>query len=209
MGMSSSNLVISKIGPDSDVVLRNLFEHYMHDMAEWFEIDTKPDGSYSYDTSLVWANGYDAYLAKIGDSIAGFAITGSAVEWLGDTDAYDVHEFLLSADFEGAASGEEWQRFFGRNTLANGSSECSIPTRQPSFSGEPRFRATRAVPMRRICGWLKSVRGDSSGSYPMAVKSTKTLPSLPGHNEENLAICPQWRSPLRNNAKTMASAIAW
>src|SRR4051812_26212488 len=63
--------------------------------------------------------------------------------------------------------------------------------------------------MRRRYGWLRSVRGDSSGSYPMAVKSTKTLPSLPGHNEENLAICPQWRSPLLNNARSMASAIAF
>jgi hypothetical protein len=32
--MSPSNLLISKIGPESDVVLRNLFEHYLHDMAE-------------------------------------------------------------------------------------------------------------------------------------------------------------------------------
>ena len=72
--MSPSNLVISKIGPESDVLLRNLFEHYIHDMAEWFDIDTKADGSYSYDTSLAWENGYDAYLAKVGDSIAGFAL---------------------------------------------------------------------------------------------------------------------------------------
>ena len=43
-------------------------------MSEWSEIDSKADGSYSYDTSLVWMNGYDAYLAKVGDSIAGFAL---------------------------------------------------------------------------------------------------------------------------------------
>lgn len=53
--MSLSDLVISRIGPESDLVLRNLFEHYIYDMAEWFEIDTKADGSYSYDTSVVWA----------------------------------------------------------------------------------------------------------------------------------------------------------
>ena len=82
--LPASSLSISKIGPESDVLLRNLFEHYIHDMAEWFEIDTKADGSYSYDTSVIWENGYDAYLAKIGDSIAGFALVGSALEWLGD-----------------------------------------------------------------------------------------------------------------------------
>jgi hypothetical protein len=45
----SSSLSISKIGPESDVLLRNLFQLYIHDMAEWFEIDTNSDGSYSYD----------------------------------------------------------------------------------------------------------------------------------------------------------------
>jgi hypothetical protein len=62
--MSPSSLVISKIGPESDVLLRNLFEHYIHDMAEWFEIDTKADGSYSYDTSLVWETTADPTRAK-------------------------------------------------------------------------------------------------------------------------------------------------
>ena len=69
--MLASNLLLSKIGCESDLLLRNLFEHYIHDMTEWFEIDTKPDGSYSYDTSAVWEKGYDAYLAKVDDSIAG------------------------------------------------------------------------------------------------------------------------------------------
>src|SRR5215218_2382524 len=89
--MSSSSLFISKIGPESDVLLRNLFEHYAHDMAEWFEIDTKADGSYSYDTSVVWKNSYNAYFAKVDNSIVGFGIIGSAGEWLGDSDAFDVH----------------------------------------------------------------------------------------------------------------------
>lgn len=97
--MSPSDLLISKIGPESDVLLRNMFEHYIHDMAEWFEIDTKADGSYSYDTSMVWENGYDAYLAKVGDSVAGFALVGSATEWLGDIAAHDVHEFFVIRRF--------------------------------------------------------------------------------------------------------------
>src|ERR1039458_5499222 len=104
--MSPSSLLISKIGPESDVLLRNLFEHYIHDMAEWFEIDTKADGSYSYDTSLVWENGYDAYLAKVGDLIAGFALVGSAVEWLGDIGLYDVHEFFVIRRFRRRGFGQ-------------------------------------------------------------------------------------------------------
>ena len=104
--MSPSNLSISKIGPESNALLRNLFEHYLHDMAEWFEIDTKADGSYSYDTSVVWKNGYDAYLAKLGDSIAGFALVGSAAKWLGDVDAYEVHEFFVIRRFRRSGCGQ-------------------------------------------------------------------------------------------------------
>jgi predicted acetyltransferase len=100
-----SDVVISKIGPESDVLLRNLFEHYIHDMTEWFEIDTQADGSYSYDTSLIWANNYDAYLVKVRESIAGFAVVGSAVEWLGDIGAHDVHEFFVIRRFRRKSVG--------------------------------------------------------------------------------------------------------
>jgi predicted acetyltransferase len=85
----------SKVGPDSDVVLRNLFEFYVHDMAALFELDTRPDGSYSYNTTPIWEKGYDVYVAKTGDSPAGFAIIGSADEWLGDAGGHDVHEFFV------------------------------------------------------------------------------------------------------------------
>lgn len=104
--MSPSKLLISKIGPESEVVLRNLFELYLHDMAEWFELDTQADGSYSYDTSSIWKTGYDAYLAKVGDSIAGFALVGSAVEWLGDIGAQDVHEFFVIRGFRRRGFGQ-------------------------------------------------------------------------------------------------------
>jgi predicted acetyltransferase len=104
--MSPSSLLITKIGPESDVLLRNLFEHYIHDMSEWFEIDTKPDGSYSYDTSSVWENGYDAYLAKVGNSIAGFALVGSAIEWVGDIGVHDVREFFVIRRFRRSGIGQ-------------------------------------------------------------------------------------------------------
>lgn len=93
--MPPSNFILSKIGPESEILLRNLFQYYLHDMAEWFEIDTQADGSYSYDISKIWENGHDAYVAKVGDSLAGFAIVGSAAEWLGDAGAHDVHEFFV------------------------------------------------------------------------------------------------------------------
>jgi len=87
-------------------VLRNLFEHYLHDMSEWFEIDTQADGSYTYDTALIWKDGYDAYLAKVGDSITGFALVGPADEWWGDIGGYDVHEFFVLRRFRRSGIGQ-------------------------------------------------------------------------------------------------------
>jgi predicted acetyltransferase len=102
----SSSLSISKIGPESDVLLRNLFEHYIHDMAEWFEIDTGADGRYAYDTSLLWETGCDAYLARAGSSMAGFAVVGSAVEWLGETGGHDMREFFVIRRFRRSGFGQ-------------------------------------------------------------------------------------------------------
>jgi len=50
------------------------------------------DGLFSYDTASVWAKGYDAYLAKVGDATAGFAFIGSACGRLADVGAHDVPE---------------------------------------------------------------------------------------------------------------------
>jgi predicted acetyltransferase len=113
------NLLISKIGPESDLLLRNLYEHYIHDMAEWFEIDTRPDGSYSYDTSWIWENSYDAYVAKVGDSIAGFALLGPAVEWLGGTASHDMREFFVIRRFRRNGLGQRMAVHFWNERPGN------------------------------------------------------------------------------------------
>jgi predicted acetyltransferase len=107
----SPNLVMSKIGFESDALLRNLAEHYCYDMSEWFDLDTGTDGRYSFDTLSVWANGCDAYLAKVDESIAGFALIGSASEWLGDVRAHDVHEFFVMRRFRRRGVGRRMASF--------------------------------------------------------------------------------------------------
>jgi len=166
--LMSSSLSISKIGPESDVLLRNLFQLYIHDMAEWFEIDTNSDGSYSYDTSLVWEKGYDAYLAKVGDSIAGFALVGPAVEWLGESGAYDVHEFFVTRRFRRRGFGQTIATLLWNERPGEWLVRASRQMRQPPPSGETRFRVTRVVHMKRKGAWSTGVHGDSSGSHPMA-----------------------------------------
>ena len=92
------NLSISKIGPESDVVLRDLFQHYLRDMSEWFDVN-------ACDASAILQQGYDAYLAKVGDSPAGFALVGSAGEWADGVGAQDVHEFFVLREFRRSGVG--------------------------------------------------------------------------------------------------------
>jgi predicted acetyltransferase len=109
--MPSLNFAISKIGPESDVLLRNLFEHYCYDMSEFFDVDTGPDGRYAYDTASVWGKEYDAYLAKVGDSIAGFALIGPGDEWLGTAGTHDIHEFFIMRRFRRCGFGRSMATF--------------------------------------------------------------------------------------------------
>ncbi|MEO8027104.1 MAG: GNAT family N-acetyltransferase [Bryobacteraceae bacterium] len=99
-------------------MLRNLFEHYLHDMSEWFDVDVNAHGSYSFDAASIWADGYDAYLAKDGESLVGFALVGPATEWLPDEDAHDMHEFFVLRRFRRTGCGQKmaeliWDQYPG------------------------------------------------------------------------------------------------
>src|SRR5258706_2863207 len=93
------SLSFLKSGSQPEAALRNLFQHYLRDMAEWFEVDANPDGSYAYDISAIWEKGFETYLAKVDDSVAGFALVRSADEWLGEVDAHDLHPFFVLRGF--------------------------------------------------------------------------------------------------------------
>jgi len=113
--IAPQNLVISQIGPESDTLLRNLFEHYCHDMSEWFEIDTGADGRFAHNTSSVWTDGHEAYLARVGDSIAGFALIGNGNEWVGEIGIRDVHEFFVMRRFRRRGVGQSMTTFLWDN----------------------------------------------------------------------------------------------
>src|SRR5450432_3870010 len=97
-------LCIFKIGCESESLLKNLFQQYLRDMAEWFEVEANSDGSYSYDFSVIWES-YDVYLVKVGDSVAGFALIGSAGEFLEGGQGRDMHEFFVLRGFRRAGTG--------------------------------------------------------------------------------------------------------
>ena len=88
-------IAITRVGPESSTILTNLFEFYLHDMAEWFRFDTGADGSFTYDMARHWERGDRAYLARVDDALAGFALVGPAPEWLEDPTAHDVDVFFV------------------------------------------------------------------------------------------------------------------
>lgn len=141
------NLVISKIGPQLDAALRNVAEHYCNEMSAWFDLARGADGRYSYDTASVWAKGYDAYLVKVDDSIAGFALIGSANEWLAAVGAHDVREFFVMPEFRRQGIGRSIARFLWGE-----------------YSGEWLVRALEAN-APAVTFWRAEISSYSVGSY--------------------------------------------
>jgi predicted acetyltransferase len=88
-------VTVIRIESDNDGILRNLSEHYAHDVSEWFGGETKADGRFVYDTSQFWRGDFAVYLAKVGDCLAGFAVVGSAERWLGKQATRDVKDFFV------------------------------------------------------------------------------------------------------------------
>lgn len=88
-------ITIERIGPESDLVLRNLYEHYVHDMSEWFGLDVRADGSFGHDTSPLWQGDFTVYLARVSGALAGFGVVGSAGPWLGRPAARDVKDLFV------------------------------------------------------------------------------------------------------------------
>src|SRR5262249_22655214 len=103
--------------------------------------------SYSYDTTRIWEKGYDVYLAKTGDSPAGFAIIGSADEWPSGAGAHDVHEFFVIRRHR--------QHGLGR-TMANHLWD--------QYPGEWLVRALEAT-APAVAFWRSAIASYSRGSY--------------------------------------------
>ena len=82
------------VDDSADAIVRNLFEHYLHDMAEWFRFDSKPDGAYHHPMEWVWGK-YDVTLLYAGDIPVGFALIGNADNYLERAGVNDVSEFFV------------------------------------------------------------------------------------------------------------------
>ena len=79
----------------SDDILKNLFELYLHDMAEWFRFDTTKAGNYAYPTEEIWQQAIDVHLLYYGDIPVGFGLVGAADQWTSDASVSDMDEFFV------------------------------------------------------------------------------------------------------------------
>ena len=86
---------IVEVGRECDAVLGNLFEHYLHDMAVWFEFDPKESGAYEYPTGEIWDAGYRVFLLYREEIPVGFALVGSGEEFVRQAEVNDVDEFFV------------------------------------------------------------------------------------------------------------------
>ena len=81
--------------PSYDPVLRNLFEFYLHDLAEWFNFEQLPEGNYTQSTEQYWGQGHDVYLLYAGKIPIGFGLVGPGDEWLPGSEVKDMDEFFV------------------------------------------------------------------------------------------------------------------
>lgn len=88
-------ITFERLSPDRDVLLRNLFQLYIHDMSEWFGFEAGPDGRFEHDTDALWHDRVAVTLARFSGAPAGFAVIHSAKPWLGSEAARDVKDFFV------------------------------------------------------------------------------------------------------------------
>lgn len=89
----------------SDTVLRNLFEFYLHDLAEWFKFDQLPEGRYTQSTERYWQDGHDVHVLYAAEIPVGFALLGPAEA---SPDTKDMNEFFVVRRHRREGIGQEF-----------------------------------------------------------------------------------------------------
>ena len=123
---------LERIGPDQDLVLRNLYEHYVHDMSEWLGFETQADGRFAYDTNPFWKGDFAVYLAKLDQTLVGFAVVQSGEKWLGKASSRDVKDFFVLRAHRRKAIADEMARFIWKQFPAEWIVRV-LPTNRPAL----------------------------------------------------------------------------
>ena len=89
------NLKMFRVDQSQESVLRTLLGYYCHDMAECFQINSNEDGTYSYPVDELWKAGSDVHIAYLDRIPIGFALVGSADDYVELQGAKDLREFFV------------------------------------------------------------------------------------------------------------------
>jgi predicted acetyltransferase len=103
-------LTVERVDESANALIANLFNFYLHDMAEWFIFDVGADGTYGYDLQPHWQRGEEFYIARCGGQLAGFALVGSADPWIATRGGYDVVEFFVIRRYRHTGIAEAFAR---------------------------------------------------------------------------------------------------
>ena len=110
--MLPENFHIVQVERSSDQILSNLFELYLHDMAEWFQFDTTAEGNYAFPTQQeIWDKGIDVYLLYHGEIPVGFGLVGSAAEFDDNQGAMDMDEFFVVRRYRRSGIGRAFANY--------------------------------------------------------------------------------------------------
>ena len=103
--MLQEGFAVVRADQSSDSTLRNLFEFYLHDLAEWFKFDQRSDGRYTQSTDRYWRGGHEVHLLYAEEIPVGFGLVGPAEDSL---QAKDMDEFFVVRRHRRGGIGREF-----------------------------------------------------------------------------------------------------
>ena len=131
--MLPDDFKITRVDASSEALLSNLFELYLHDMAEWFLFDSHADGRYSFAVETCWENDGRVFIAWSGELPVGFAVVQLREDRNGGASTQDVKEFFILRRFRRTGAGlalakHVWDLFHGEWTVrVFGANRPAIP----------------------------------------------------------------------------------
>ena len=107
---ASEAVTLERATSETDSLLRNLLELYVHDMSEVFPVELGRDGRFGYERlPLYWSEPArrHAFLIKCGSRVAGFALATLGSPASDNPAAFDVAEFFVLRAHRRAGVGRQ------------------------------------------------------------------------------------------------------
>lgn len=117
--MPIENFKVSLADKTATQLLTNLYQLYMHDMSDWFEIETGPDGRFADDMEAFWTDDKSVLIAWVGNQPVGFAVVQSAEKHTGDPTGFDMKEFFILRNYRRSGAGTQFIRHIWKSRPGN------------------------------------------------------------------------------------------